>query len=59
MHFGYREYDPVSGRFISPDPLGYAGGDDAIKFGSYVSAEKREIFTNMVEEDDNDVAQKF
>ena len=27
IHFGYREYDPVIGRFISPDPLGYAGGD--------------------------------
>ncbi|NDV24984.1 RHS repeat domain-containing protein, partial [Desulfovibrio sp. JC022] len=26
IHFGYREYDPVIGRFISPDPLGYAGG---------------------------------
>ncbi|WP_407944119.1 RHS repeat-associated core domain-containing protein [Maridesulfovibrio sp.] len=28
IHFGYREYDPAIGRFISPDPLGYAGGDD-------------------------------
>ncbi|WP_319760539.1 RHS repeat-associated core domain-containing protein [Maridesulfovibrio sp.] len=27
IHFGFREYDPVIGRFISPDPLGYAGGD--------------------------------
>jgi RHS repeat-associated protein len=27
IHFGYREYDPVIGRFISPDPLGYDGGD--------------------------------
>ncbi|NDV23845.1 RHS repeat domain-containing protein [Desulfovibrio sp. JC022] len=27
VHFGYREYDPATGRFISPDPLGYAGGD--------------------------------
>ncbi|WP_320173837.1 RHS repeat-associated core domain-containing protein [Maridesulfovibrio sp.] len=27
IHFGYREYDPTIGRFISPDPLGYAGGD--------------------------------
>jgi RHS repeat-associated protein len=27
IHFGYREYDPVIGRFISPDPLGYEGGD--------------------------------
>ncbi|WP_320172322.1 hypothetical protein [Maridesulfovibrio sp.] len=50
IHFGYREYDPVTGRFISSDPLGYAGGEDAIKFGSYVSAEKREIFNKMVKE---------
>ncbi|NDV24970.1 hypothetical protein FMS18_19995 [Desulfovibrio sp. JC022] len=27
IHFGYREYDPIIGRFISPDPLGYDGGD--------------------------------
>ncbi|WP_319759027.1 RHS repeat-associated core domain-containing protein [Maridesulfovibrio sp.] len=27
IHFGFREYDPTIGRFISPDPLGYAGGD--------------------------------
>ncbi|TIH13004.1 hypothetical protein D0S45_15890, partial [Marinifilum sp. JC120] len=27
IHFGYREYDPVIGRFISPDPMGYDGGD--------------------------------
>ncbi|WP_291329786.1 RHS repeat-associated core domain-containing protein [Desulfovibrio sp. UCD-KL4C] len=27
IHFGYREYDPVMGRFISPDPLCYEGGD--------------------------------
>jgi RHS repeat-associated protein len=27
IHYGYREYDPVIGRFISPDPLGYDGGD--------------------------------
>lgn len=27
IHFGYREYDPTIGRFISPDPLGYGGGD--------------------------------
>lgn len=27
IHFGYREYDPAIGKFISPDPLGYAGGD--------------------------------
>ncbi|WP_432735886.1 RHS repeat domain-containing protein [Maridesulfovibrio sp. FT414] len=27
IHFGYREYDPAIGRFISPDPLGDEGGD--------------------------------
>ncbi|UZP69164.1 RHS repeat-associated core domain-containing protein [Desulfovibrio mangrovi] len=27
VHLGYREYDPRIGRFIQPDPLGYAGGD--------------------------------
>ncbi|WP_291329654.1 RHS repeat-associated core domain-containing protein [Desulfovibrio sp. UCD-KL4C] len=27
IHFGYREYDPTIGRFITPDPLGLAGGD--------------------------------
>lgn len=27
IHFGYREYDPDIGRFISPDPLEYDGGD--------------------------------
>jgi RHS repeat-associated protein len=27
VHLGYREYDPVIGRFISPDPLGDTGGD--------------------------------
>ncbi|WP_031481746.1 RHS repeat domain-containing protein [Maridesulfovibrio frigidus] len=27
IHFGYREYDPVIGRFITPDLIGYAGGD--------------------------------
>ncbi len=27
VHFGYREYDPSIGRFITPDPLGLAGGD--------------------------------
>ncbi|WP_407944136.1 hypothetical protein [Maridesulfovibrio sp.] len=26
MHIGYREYDPASGRFISPDPLGMQAG---------------------------------
>ncbi|XVK07213.1 hypothetical protein N7E73_15815 [Maridesulfovibrio sp. FT414] len=25
IHFGYREYDPATGRFTCPDPLGYAG----------------------------------
>ncbi|WP_031481664.1 RHS repeat domain-containing protein [Maridesulfovibrio frigidus] len=27
VHFGYREYDPRIGRFITPDPVGFAGGD--------------------------------
>ncbi|WP_421904106.1 RHS repeat domain-containing protein [Maridesulfovibrio sp.] len=27
VHFGFREYDPSSGRFITPDPLGLEGGD--------------------------------
>ncbi len=27
VHFGYREYDPAIGRFITPDPIGLAGGD--------------------------------
>nr|WP_291330390.1 RHS repeat-associated core domain-containing protein [Desulfovibrio sp. UCD-KL4C] len=27
MHFGHREYDPAIGRFITPDPIGFAGGD--------------------------------
>ncbi len=27
VHFGFREYDPSIGRFITPDPLGLAGGD--------------------------------
>ncbi len=27
VHLGYREYDPALGRFITPDPLGFAGGD--------------------------------
>ena len=27
IHFGYRDYDPAIGRFISPDPLGLDGGD--------------------------------
>jgi RHS repeat-associated protein len=26
MHVGARAYDPVVGRFISPDPIGFAGG---------------------------------
>jgi len=27
VRMGAREYDPVAGRFISPDPIGFAGGD--------------------------------
>ncbi|MBI9111738.1 RHS repeat domain-containing protein [Maridesulfovibrio ferrireducens] len=26
IHFGYCEYDPAIGRFITPDPIGFAGG---------------------------------
>ncbi|SDK49086.1 RHS repeat-associated core domain-containing protein [Maridesulfovibrio ferrireducens] len=27
VHLGYREYAPIIGRFITPDPIGLAGGD--------------------------------
>ncbi|WP_051677131.1 RHS repeat domain-containing protein [Maridesulfovibrio frigidus] len=27
IHFGYREYDSAIGRFITPDTIGFAGGD--------------------------------
>ncbi|MBI9111614.1 RHS repeat domain-containing protein [Maridesulfovibrio ferrireducens] len=27
VHLGYREYNPTIGRFITPDPIGLAGGD--------------------------------
>jgi len=27
VHIGYREYDPIIDRFITPVPLGFAGGD--------------------------------
>ncbi|WP_291330352.1 RHS repeat domain-containing protein [Desulfovibrio sp. UCD-KL4C] len=27
IHFGHREYYPTIGRFITPDPIGFAGGD--------------------------------
>ncbi len=30
IHFGYREYDPSIGRFITPDPIGLAGRDGDI-----------------------------
>ena len=26
VHFGCREYNPRIGRFITPDPIGFAGG---------------------------------
>ena len=26
MHFGYRDYDPASGRWTARDPIGFAGG---------------------------------
>ncbi|EQD68592.1 YD repeat-containing protein, partial [mine drainage metagenome] len=27
VHFGARDYDPVTGRWTTRDPLGFAGGD--------------------------------
>ena len=27
VHFGYREYDPAIGRWLSKDPLLFGGGD--------------------------------
>ncbi|WP_092158802.1 RHS repeat-associated core domain-containing protein [Maridesulfovibrio ferrireducens] len=27
ISFGYHEYDPIIGSFITPDPLGYDGGN--------------------------------
>ncbi|MBK9692440.1 MAG: RHS repeat-associated core domain-containing protein [Gemmatimonadetes bacterium] len=27
MHFGARDYDPHTGRWLTPDPIGFAGGD--------------------------------
>jgi RHS repeat-associated protein len=27
VHFGYRDYDPETGRWLSADPSGFAGGD--------------------------------
>ncbi len=27
VHFGYREYDPFTGRWTAKDPIGFAGGD--------------------------------
>ncbi|WP_432735879.1 RHS repeat-associated core domain-containing protein [Maridesulfovibrio sp. FT414] len=50
IHFGYREYDPATGRFTCPDPLGYAGGDvdvygycadDPVNFVDRVGLKKR------------------
>ncbi len=28
VHFGARDYDPQTGRWTAPDPLGFSGGDD-------------------------------
>ena len=49
-HFGYREYDPVIGRFLSPDPLGlmahsgmhgaFGGGDIGGRAHSNLGANK-------------------
>jgi RHS repeat-associated protein len=30
VHFGHRDYDPDVGRFITKDPIGYAGGDSLV-----------------------------
>jgi RHS repeat-associated protein len=27
VHFGLRDYDPQTGRWLSPDPVGFSGGD--------------------------------
>ena len=27
IHFGYRDYDPDTGRWTATDPIGLAGGD--------------------------------
>ena len=27
VHFGFREYDPFTGRWTAKDPIGFAGGD--------------------------------
>jgi RHS repeat-associated protein len=27
VHFGAREYDPATGRWLTPDPIGFGGGD--------------------------------
>ncbi|MCC5859762.1 MAG: hypothetical protein JJT90_16505 [Ectothiorhodospiraceae bacterium] len=27
MRFGYRDYDPETGRWTARDPIGFAGGD--------------------------------
>jgi len=27
VHFGYRDYDPYTGKWIAKDPIGFAGGD--------------------------------
>ena len=27
IRFGYRDYDPATGRWTAPDPIGFAGGD--------------------------------
>ncbi len=30
VRFGYRDYDPLTGRFTAKDPIGYAGGDSDV-----------------------------
>jgi len=27
VHFGYRDYDPYTGKWTAKDPIGFAGGD--------------------------------
>ena len=35
VHFGYREYDPAIGRWLSKDPLLFGGGDSNLYAVSY------------------------
>ncbi len=33
LRLGVRDYDPVAGRFVQPDPLGFDGGQDLYSYG--------------------------